>query len=526
MATWTPLKSDADASPRHRLPADGMRVVWGIALAAFALHVACNNRYGYFRDEFDYIICGRHPAWGYVDQPPLLPILSRICLAIFGESLRSVRLVPALTCAALIVLTGVLARALGGKRFAVALSAITVLIAPIYVSGGSLLTSNCDLEVLLWMGCVYFAILAIKRDQPTYWLWFGVIAGLGLEEKYSILILGLAIVVGLLLTAERRVLLNKWMWLGGLAAFLIFLPNVLWNIAHHWPFVELMRNIKSEGRDVVLSPWEYFSQQLLLLLHTSSVFWITGIIAFLVARRFKPYRFLGWAYIVSFAVFVMLKGKNYYLAPIYPVYLAAGCIVIDDAIDRIRQRWLKPVILALSLAAGALAAPLAMPILPIDQFVRYMEWFPIKVPRSEYNHARVALPQHYADQFGWNEIVEKTAEAWKTIPSADRQDCAIFAQDYGQAGAIDFLGPKYGLPPALSGDRTYWIWGPRGYSGNCMIILGDEQARLHQLFEQVDYRGNSAANPYALETEISVNICRGPKFGTLTELWSEIKHWR
>jgi hypothetical protein len=503
-----------------------MLAVYGIALAAFALHVACNNRYGYFRDEFDYIVCGRHPAWGYVDQPPLLPILSRICLAIFGDSLRSVRLVPAFTCAALIVLTGVLARELGGKRFAVALSAITVLIAPIYVSGGSLLTSNCDLEVLLWMGCAYFAILAIKRDQPKYWLWFGVIAGIGLQEKYSILILGFAIVAGLLLTPERHLLLNKWMWLGGLAAFLIFLPNVLWNIAHHWPFVELMHNIKSEGRDVVLSPWQYFSQQMLLLLHTSSVFWITGVIAFLIARRFTPLRFLGWTYLVSFALFVILKGKNYYLAPIYPVYLAAGCVVIDDAIDRIRQRWLKPVILALSLAAGALAAPLAMPILPIDQFVRYMARFPIKVPRSEYNHARVALPQHYADQFGWNEIVEKTAEAWNTIPVADRHDCAIFAQDYGQAGAIDFLGPKYGLPQALSGDRTYWIWGPRSYSGNCMIILGDDRARLDQLFEHVEYRGNSAPNPYALETEISVNICRGPKFGTLRDLWPEIKHWR
>jgi 4-amino-4-deoxy-L-arabinose transferase-like glycosyltransferase len=313
MASWSPVTSNTDiaAPPRRRLPADGMPAVWGIALAAFVLHVACNNRYGYFRDEFDYISCGRHPAWGYVDQPPLLPILSRICLAIFGESLRSVRLVPALTCAALIVLTGILARELGGKRFAVALSAVTVLIAPIYLSGGSLLTSNCDLEVLLWMGCVYFAILAIKRDQPRYWLWFGVIAGIGLQEKYSILILGFAIVVGLLLTPERRLLLNKWMWLGGLAAFLIFLPNVLWNIAHHWPFVELMHNIKAEGRDVVLSPWQYFSQQMLLLLHTSSVFWITGVIAFLVARRFKPLRFLGWTYLVSFAVFVILKVKNY-----------------------------------------------------------------------------------------------------------------------------------------------------------------------------------------------------------------------
>src|SRR5271157_1700980 len=184
----------ANRSTGRRFLADGMIAVLGIAAASFAVHMICNGRYGYFRDEFDYIACGRHLAWGYVDQPPLIPILSRICLAIFGDSLRSVRLVPALSSAALIVLTGMMARELGGKRFAVVLSAVTVLVAPIYLSGGSLLTTNCDLEVLLWMGCAYFALLAAKRDDPRYWLWFGVVAGIGLQEKYSILVLGFTIV--------------------------------------------------------------------------------------------------------------------------------------------------------------------------------------------------------------------------------------------------------------------------------------------------------------------------------------------
>jgi len=505
---------------------NGMIAVCGIALASFVLHMIFNGRYGYFRDEFDYIACGRHPAWGYVDQPPLLPILSRICLGVFGDSLRSVRLIPALSASALIVLTGVITRELGGKRFAVALSALAILIAPIYLSGGSLLTSNCDLEVVLWTGCLYCAILAAKRDDPRYWLWFGVVAGIGLQEKYSIAVLGFAVVVGLLLTRQRRFLLDKWMWLGGLAALLIFLPNLLWNVANDWPFVQLMRNIKAEGRDVVLSPWQYFSQQMLLIFPLSVLIWITGIISLFVALRFKPYRFLGWAYVISFTTFVVLKGKNYYLAPIYPVYLAAGCVVMDDAIDRFRQSWLKPVIVALSLAGGAILAPLAMPILPIDQFISFMNWLPIKVPRSEYHHARAALPQHYADQFGWNEIVEKTAEAWNQIAAADRKDCAIFTQDYGQAGAIDFLGPKYGLPQSLSGHQTWWLWGPRGYTGNCMIVLDDNRENLERLFDHVEYQGNSTPNPYALERELSVYICRGAKFGTLAEFWPKVKRWR
>jgi uncharacterized membrane protein len=518
-------QSTADPAAERSWAQNGMLAVAGIAAFSFVLHMVFNGRYGYFRDEFDYIICGRHLAWGYVDQPPLLPVLSRILLAIFGESLRSVRLLPALTSAAVILLTGMITRELGGKRFAVVLSALTILIAPIYLSGGGLLTSNCDLEVLLWMGCVYFAMQSAKHDQPRHWLWFGVVAGIGLQEKYSIAVLGFAIVVGLLLTGQRRFLLHKWMWLGGGAALLIFLPNLLWNVAHHWPFVELMRNIKASGRDVALSPWQYFSQQALLMLPSSAPFWITGVIALLVARRFQAYRFLGIAYLVSFAVFVVLKGKNYYLAPIYPVYLAAGCVVIDEAIDRIRQGWLKPLICALSLAGGAALAPLVVPILPIEQFVSYMQHLPIKVPRSEHSHMRALLPQHYADQFGWNEIVDEVVVAWNKIPGEERKDCGIFAQDYGQAGAIDFLGPQYGLPQSLSGHQSWWLWGPRGYSGNCLIVLDDNRERLETLFEHVEFVGTSRDNPYALERELPVFICRGAKSGRLAQIWPMLKKW-
>ncbi len=518
--------SSADRLTEPNWAKNGMLAVVGIAAFSFVLHVVCNGRYGYFRDEFDYIICGRHLAWGYVDQPPLLPVLSRIFLAIFGESLRSVRLLPALSASALIVLTGMMARELGGKRFAVALSAVTILIAPIYLSGGSLLTSNCDLEPLLWMGCVYCALLATKYDAPRYWLLFGIVAGIGMQEKYSIAVLGFAIVVGLLLTEQRRWLVNQWMWLGGAAAFLIFLPNLLWNVAYHWPFVQLMHNIKAEGRDVVLSPWEYFSQQMLLLHHFTAPIWITGVIALLAAQRFKRYRFLGIAYLVSFAVFIILKGKNYYLAAIYPVYLAAGCVVIDDAIDRIRQGWLKPIVAVLLLAGGAVFAPLAMPILPIERFIPYMERLPIKVPRSEHSHERVALPQHYADQFGWNEIVEEVAVAWNRIPTDERKDCGIFAQDYGQAGAIDFLGWRSGLPQSLSGHQSWWLWGPRGYSGNCLIVLDDKRERLETLFEHVELVGTSPGNDYALEQQIPVFICREAKLGSLAQLWPSLKKWR
>src|SRR6266702_4133253 len=253
------MKTTTDPAPalanqRQSFLADGMLVVLFLALANFLLHLYFNNRYGYFRDEFDYMACGDHLAWGYVDQPPLIPFLTKLSRLVLGDSLRSIRMIPAVATSAAIILTAMIARELGGRRFALLLSAVAFIAVPIYLSDGSLLTTNC-LEPLLWMGCVYFAILAIKRDDPRYWLWFGVVAGIGLEEKYSIAAFGFAIVTGLLLTPQRRFLFNKWIWLGGAAAFLIFLPNLIWNVQNHWPFAALMRNIKADGRDVALSPW-------------------------------------------------------------------------------------------------------------------------------------------------------------------------------------------------------------------------------------------------------------------------------
>ena len=538
--TDTSFRASDTASKDDSYLANGLLIVIAIALGKFLFHCYFNNRYGYFRDEFDYMDCGDHLAWGYVDQPPLIPFLIHVCRAVLGDSLRSIRLIPAVASSLLVVQTAILAREFGGRRFALLLSAIAVVIAPQYLSNGSLLGTNC-LEPNLWMGCAYFAILAIKRNDPRYWLWFGVLAGLGLEEKYSIAVFGLGMVVGLLLTAQRRVFLNPWIWLGGLAACLIFLPNLLWNIHNHWPFVELMHNIRADGRDVVLPLPQYFFQQTLLVDPFTAPIWITGLVALFVSLRFKPYRALAWCYLACFTVFFALHGKNYYLAPVYPMLLAAGAVIIESAIDgrRIEGRatasfktshrlraWLEPAIVIVLLASGAHLAPVVVPVFSPNKFIAYMKYLPMKLPVMEHSHARAVLPQWYADQFGWEEIVDETVKAYNQLSPAERPGCGIFAQDYGQAGAIDFLGRPYGLPPALSGHQTYFLWGPRGYSGNCLVVLDESRERLEELFEHVEYVGTSADNPYALERQIAVYVCRGARFGTLEKVWPQLKKWR
>jgi hypothetical protein len=532
---------------RQSFLASGMAVIWAIALVKLLIHIYFNNRYGYFRDEFDYMSCGDHLQWGYVDQPPLIPFLIHLCRAVLGDSLRSIRFIPALASSLLVVQTAVLGRELGGRRFAMLLSAICAVVVPQYLSNGSLLGTNC-LEPNLWMGCAYFAILAIKRNDPRYWLWFGVVAGIGMEEKYSIAVFGFGIVVGLLLTEQRRVFLDKWIWLGGLAAFLIFLPNLLWNIHYDWPFVQLMHNIRADGRDVVLGPINFLLQQILLANPLTLPIWVRGLLFLLFSARFKPYRALGWCYLVCYVVFFVLHGKSYYLSPVYPMLLAAGAVVIEGALDgwaaaraevraevrsdagpaigQRRLQWLKPVIFVALLGEGAYLAPIVIPVLSPDHFLAYAKSLPFKLPVMEHAHARAALPQWYADQFGWQEIVDETAVAWNQLAPEERKDCGIFGQDYGQAGAIDFLGRRYGMPASLSGHQTWFLWGPRGYSGNCMIVLDDSRQKLEQLWQHVDYIGTSAANPYALEQQIDVFICRGKKFDSLATLWPHLKKWR
>jgi hypothetical protein len=516
-----------EAPKRDTLLSTGMAVVWAIALAKLLFHIYFNNRYGYFRDEFDYMSCGDHLQWGYVDQPPLIPFLTHISRAVLGDSLRAIRFIPALASSLLVVQAAVVARELGGRRYALLLTALCVALAPQFLSNGGLLSTNM-LEPNLWLGCAYFVILAIKRNDPRYWIGFGIVAGLGMEEKYTIAVFGLGVVVGLLLTEQRRTFLNPWIWIGGLAAFVIFSPNLLWNLHYDWPFLQLIRAIRAEGRDVILGPLPFFSQQLLVVNPFAAPVWLAGLFALLFWRPLRPYRALGWAYLVSYTVIFLQHGKNYYLAPVYPMLFAAGAVAIDSVLGELpsRRAWLKPVIVSVVLLSGAYLSPIVVPMFSPERFLAYTKTLPFKLPVNEHSHTRAPLPQWYSDQFGWKEIADETAVAWNRIPQAERSDCGIFAQDYGQAGAIDFFGRREGLPGAMSGDRTYWIWGPHNYSGNCMIVLDDRKEVLESYWNQVEFIGRSAPNLYALEQQIPVFLCKGKTFDSWANVWPHLKRWR
>jgi len=487
------------------------RDLWLLSAATLLVHLTCLTQYGWFRDELYYVACSHHMDWGYVDQPPMIALVAWIARHLFGETLFGIRIVAALGGAAIVFLTGLLAQRLGATRSATNLAMLCSMIAPMYLAAGHFLSMNV-FEPLFWMSMAYVAIHIFDGGDERLWLLFGAIAGLGLENKHSTLFFGSAFVIGMLLTPQRKHFARPWIWLGGLVAALIFLPNLIWEVQHHFATYELLNNIAHSNKNAAVTPLSFFLGQLILMHPLTLPIWLLGI-GWLIAQ--PRYRALGFTFIALFIEFVVMKGKIYYLAPAYPMLFAAGSIALPR-----RARIPAAIVLIIG---GALLAPFAIPILPVETFIRYQQAMPIKPPKTE-NHRMGPLPQQYADMFGWPEMTAAVARAYDTLTPAEKAKCAIFGQNYGQAGAIDHFGPAYGLPHAISGHQNYFLWGPRGATGEVLIVLDDNQERLEQLFADVRPAGD-VTHPYSMPYEHwTIHICRKPKV-PLAELWPQIKKW-
>jgi hypothetical protein len=496
--------------------------VLAIAACKLLVHLYAGRHYGYFVDELYYLACSRHLDWGYVDQPPLIALVTWMWRSVLGQSLPAIRLLPTLAGVAEVVLTGLMARELGGKRFAQALAAMAALIAPGILGADGLLTMNA-FEPLFWMGGAYLLIRLIKTENTKLWIWFGVLSGFGLENKYSMLIFGAGLVFGLLLSPARRLLASRWILAGGAIAFLIFLPNVLWNIQHHFPFLELQANIRASGRDVPLGPLAFFQQEILLMHPLTLPIWFGGLWFYFFNGAGKRFRAIGWAWIFTAAVIVTLSPRVYYMFPAFPVLFAAGGVLWEQLLARPRARWLKFAYPVLMLLGGAVLAPLAIPLLPPETYIRYTKAIGLQQPQIEM-HKLGPLPQIFADQFGWEEMAATVARVYNNLPPDIRARTAIFAQTYGQAGAIDLFGPKYGLPPAISGHQSYFLWGPRGYTGESMIVMDDTEQGLEPLFASVQKVAH-LDHPYSMPYQhFDIFYCQG-MHPPLSELWPRVKRW-
>jgi hypothetical protein len=500
-----------------------MAAVFGVALIRVLIYLVAARNYGYFRDEMYYLACGEHPAWGYMDQPPLIAWIAWLLQHTIGVSLYALRLLPTLADVGCIVLTGMLARKLGGGRWAMFLAALAVMVAPIGLAFSHLFTMNA-FDPLLWMLIAWLLVDLAEAGNERNWLWIGVLTGVTLLNKYGVLFFIAGLLVGVVFSRLRRSLVRPWFWAGVAIATVIALPNFLWQLHWNFPFVQLVKSVRENGRDVMLPPLPYLAQQSEMEGFVSSVLVVLAV-WFLLSAQGRRYVVLLFGFLSVLGCMVVLKGKFYYVAPVYPVVFAPGAVMFERLTKRSGARWFRPVYALTMLLVGALIAPTAIPVLSIKGYIAYTKRLGIKQEKFE-NQPESQLPQIFADMVGWEERVKIVADYVHSLPPEQQKVTAIGASNYGDAGAVDLFGPKNGLPKAISTANNYWIWGPRGYTGESVILMDEDSPEKYadhcKSFRMVAKPDDPYVRP---DEDRPIYHCVGLS-PDLQTLWAGAKPWK
>lgn len=509
-----------DVLSRQVLLSDTAVLVY-LALADFIAHMAVASNYGYFRDELYYMADGRHLAFGYVDQAPLIGLLAAVVHVVLGDSLIAIHIIPAFAGACLVLTTGLMARELGGGRFAQALAALGSLTTIVFLATASIFSMDI-LDALWWTLCGYILIRLLKRREPRLWLLFGLVAGLGLTTKLTMLFFGFAAVVALLLTPNRADFRTRWPWLGGAIAGVLLLPYLLWNAVNGWPTVEFWRHYGGLSGG---GPVDFFANQVLSINPLNLPLVVAALYFYLRTAAGKPYRALGWLYVVLYALFTLLNAKAYVLTPVYPLMYAGGAVALERAIQRRRWRWITPVYPAALLVSGLFFAPLAMPVLPPATFARDYGFMTSLGNGGAGQQNAGVFPQYLGDRFGWDTMTATVAGVYNRLPAGERAQACVFTANYGEAGAISLLGASDHLPPVISGHNNYYLWGPGRCTGTVLITVGVSPSDLQQAYASVALAGTITCR-YCMgdENDLPVYVCTSPK-ASIRDLWPRTKHF-
>jgi hypothetical protein len=493
----------------------------GLMLAAVALlaHLSASGGYGYFRDELYFIVCGERLDWGYVDQPPLIPLIAAVMHRLFAPSLTMLRLVPAFAHAGTVALAAETARLLGGGRWAQGMAALATLVAGVLLALGTILTTNA-LEPLAWLACGYLLIRIVRGGDRRWWFVLGGVAGVALLAKYTIAIWLAALGLGLAATPARRALTRPEPYLAATLAGLIVLPNMLWQAAQGCSFLEIARSA-SEAKNVGLSPLAFLEAQANMLNPATAPLWAAGLAGLAFWRRFSDLRWVAVGFAALIAAMLALHGRDYYIAGAYPLLFAAGGVALEAWIGSRAARWAYAAAVAL---LGLIALPFTLPILPIDGFARYQEALGVP-PQSSEHRALGRLPQNYADMFGWRELAAEVGRIYAALSPEEQRKAVFLGRNYGEAAAIDVFGETMPLPPAISGHNNYFLWGPRGRDGSVVIRLGGEREQLLKSYASVEAAG-TIDPPWAMpdETRLTIWICRG-RHPPLDADWPSFRHY-
>lgn len=502
----------------------GPTVVVFLAFVKLLVHLLTAGNYGYFRDELYYVAAGERLALGYVDFPPFVALVAAATRAVLGDSPIALHFLPALAGAAVVGLAGLMARELGGGRFAQGLAALAVLVAPNFLVFGTWLSMDA-FDQLWWVLASYVLLLILKRDRPRLWPLFGLVVGLGLLTKVTVLFFGLAVLVALLVTPARGQLLTRWPWLGGAVAFAFLAPYVLWNSSNGWPTLEFWGEYG--GKVAPTSPAGFVVQQVLTMNPGTLPIWCAGLYYYLFSREGRALRPLGWIYVILLALFVVLNAKFYFLAPAYPALFAAGALVIERLLlTRRRWNWARPAYATALAISGIVVAPLTVvPVLPVGTLASITGAAGGDAGIRQETRQVGELPQNFADRFGWEGMVATVADVHRDLPASERPSACVLAGNYGEAGAIDFFGPQHGLPRAISGHNSYYLWGPRGCTGETVVSVGVPLRRLEEVFGRVE-QADTVRCRYCMpdENDLPVYVSRAPKM-PFEEAWPRFKHY-
>ena len=481
----------------------GLVILVALATAVLFIHLMTGGRYGFHRDELATLDDARHLAWGYVAYPPVTPFFGWISLKLFGESLTGFRFFAAVSTSVAVVLTGLMARELGGKTGAQALAASAAI--PFALGAGSLM-QYVSFDYLAWVACSYFFVLLCKTRDPRWWLAIGGCIGFGMLTKYSMLVFALAIATGVVFTDLRTDLRSKWLWLGVAASLLIFLPNLMWQIQYDFVSLDFLRHIHE--RDVRIGRTKNFlPDQLELTLFTLPLA-ILGLFFYFASKTGRPFRAVGYLYIIPLITFLVAKGRGYYLAPAYPVLYAGGAVFGAELIGDMRRGW-QIFLRALAWASVVMTIFFALAyfiaVAPVD---------------SGWARRAFKINEDFREEIGWPELVQRVANIRDSLGPAQHSRFGILAGNYGEAGAINLYGKNYGLPEAICGTNSFWARGYGDPPPETLIVIGFSREFGDRYFESCELVGH-VTNKYGVANEetsdhADIFVCRH-----LRETWSE-----
>lgn len=483
-------------------------IVLVLCLIKLGIHFIGDQNYGFHRDELLHLSAGEHLAWGYMEFPPFIAFIGKIAHSIFGYSLLGVRIFPTLAGVGILVLCCMIAKELGGKSKAVLLSGICIL-GFVAFFRNHLLFQPVAFDQFFWTLGFYYLVRYFNTTNNKYLILLGIAFGLGMMNKYTMLIWALGIAVGLLFYDKGRLFKNKWLYIAAAISLLIVLPNIIWQYQHHFPILFHYQKL-SELQLEKISPFQFGLDQLKLPF-TLAVSLI-GLYALFFDASLKKYKGLGIAVIIIFVTMWVLHSKSYYFFSAYPVLFAAGAVKLEKIFER-KPFW-NYVVAFIIIAPILYFIPKAIPVLPIEKYVAYEH----KKPDA---NGRIELTDDYADMFGWEEQVKLVDSIYKTLSPEEKSKCFIWAKNYGEAGAIEILGKKYGLPNPVCSHGSFWLWGAGTNSGEICIAVGKEKEVLDQYFKKVEIV-KMVTHKYAVDEEnnIPVSICREP-IKDLKQTWPE-----